>query len=70
MRAYVATTGSAFVLILLAHVARVVVEGWQVALGPAFIVSSLISAGLCIWSLQLWKSLRTKVSAMHDREHA
>ena len=63
MRAYIATTGSAFVMILLAHVARVVMEGWRVALGPAFMLSSIVSAGLCVWSFQLWKTLRPTASA-------
>ena len=63
MRAYVATTGTAFVLVLLAHVARIVSEGWHLATAPAFLASSLLYAGLCGWAFWIWKSLQPKAPA-------
>ncbi len=55
MKAYVATTGVVFVLMTLVHVWRVVVEGPQLAKNPHFILFTLLSVGLSIWS---WRVLQ------------
>ena len=49
------TTGVAFGLLALAHVLRVVQEGWGVAADPVFILTSLGSAGISVWA---WRLLR------------
>jgi hypothetical protein len=53
MRAYVMTTGAVFGLLALAHLWRVIEEGWGVASDPFFILTSLVSAGLCLWALRM-----------------
>ena len=55
MKAYVLTTGSVFGLIVLAHVARVVAEGSQLAKEPSFILMTVAAAALCLWA---WRVLR------------
>ena len=50
MRAYVITSGTVFGLVLVAHVARVVDEGLQVASDPLFVVSSMVALGLVLWA--------------------
>jgi len=55
MKAYVITTGVIFVLMTLVHVWRVVVEGLQLAKEPHFILFTILSVGLAVWS---WRVLR------------
>ena len=55
MKAYVLTTGSVFGLIVLAHVARVVAEGSQLAKEPSFMLMTVAAAALCLWA---WRVLR------------
>jgi hypothetical protein len=55
MKAYVITTGLVFVLMTLIHVWRVVIEGAQLAKDPHFVLFTLISVGLSLWS---WRVLR------------
>ena len=55
MRAYVATTGAVFGLLVLAHVWRVALEGWSMAREPAIVISTLASVGFCAWA---WRLLR------------
>ena len=47
MRAYVATTGVIFGLLVVAHVWRAVVEGPHLATDPWYILITLAAAGLC-----------------------
>jgi len=42
MRQYVMITGSAFGLLVLAHLARVILEGVHVAKVPFFVLSTLV----------------------------
>lgn len=64
MKYYVMTTGIAFGLLALAHVARVVLEGAHVAKSPIFVVTTIGSIALCIWALLLVKRLpRSGLSA-------
>lgn len=53
MRAYLITTTILFVLVTLAHAARVVMEGLHTLSDPAFAVSSVISVVMLVWSLRL-----------------
>jgi hypothetical protein len=58
MKAYVATTGVIFALIFAIHIWRLVDEGWELAQEPAFIISSLLSIGLCIWAWRVHRALK------------
>lgn len=58
MRRYLAVTGLVFVAILLAHAARVAVEGTRLLGEADFIVTSLAAAGLAGWALMLWRRSR------------
>ena len=53
MRAYVATSGTVFALLVLAHIARVFAEGLRVASNPWFIASTLAATVLCVWAFRL-----------------
>jgi hypothetical protein len=55
MKAYVMTTGAVFGLLALAHVWRVIQEGWSLATEPSFVLITLASAGICVWA---WRVLR------------
>ncbi len=56
MRAYVATTGVIFGLLVVAHVWRAVVEGPHLATDPWYILITLAAAGLCLWAWRVLKS--------------
>ena len=49
-RAYIATTGIAFVLIVVAHVVRVIEEGAALARAPSFLLFTAIAAVLAAWA--------------------
>lgn len=53
MKAYIATTGTVFGLITLAHLWRVISESAALARDPWFILLTLVTAGLCIWAFRL-----------------
>ena len=55
MKAYVITTGSVFGLIVLAHLARAVAEGPQLAKDPSFILLTAAAAVLSVWA---WRVIR------------
>ena len=55
MKAYLATTGAVFGLIVVAHVARVVLEGPAVA-NPAFIALTVAVAALAVWAWRLFRA--------------
>ena len=60
MKAYVITTGSVFALfalLTLAHLARVVFERPRLAAEPDFVVITLASAALCLWSMRVYRQL-------------
>ena len=50
MKAYVATTGVVFGLIVLAHIWRAIEEGSHVVKSPPFIAITLLAAGLAVWA--------------------
>lgn len=50
MKAYIATTGTVFGLITLAHICRIVVEGGGPAKEPWFVALTLLAAGLSVWA--------------------
>ncbi len=53
VRAYVAVTGLIFVLMVAAHVARIVAEGTGLLREPMIIATSLIALGLTVWAVVL-----------------
>jgi len=55
MRAYVATTGILFALIIVAHVMRVAFEGVKVLQDPLFELFTVVFAALAGWA---WRLLR------------
>lgn len=55
MRTYVVSTGTLFALVVLAHIARFVQEGPELARDPWFILATVVSAGLAAWA---WLLLR------------
>jgi hypothetical protein len=59
MKSYVITTGIVFLLIVVAHIARVAFEGAHVASDPFFILTTLIAVGLCAWTWRLYRMLHS-----------
>lgn len=57
MKAYLIVTGVAFMLLVVVHVARIVVEGWHVAGSPVFIISTSVAAAMCVWAIWLYRRL-------------
>lgn len=55
MRAYVLVTGIVFALILVAHAARVAVEGGRLLREPDFVAASVACLVLVIWAVRVLK---------------
>ena len=55
MKAYVITSGSVFGLIVLAHIARVFMEGPRVIQDFWFVTFTILAVGLSLWA---WRVLR------------
>ena len=53
MRSYLIVTILVFVLLLAAHVARIVVEGAGTLSDPLFVAGTLVAAGLAGWGIAL-----------------
>jgi uncharacterized membrane protein len=60
MKLYVAVTGTAFLLLFLTHVARVVVEGWHLATGVMFVATSVGSLTISVWAFLMYRQLRRR----------
>ena len=58
MKAYVATSGSIFGLIVLAHLLRIVAEGSRVARDPVFVLLTLAAASLSFWAWRVFGRLK------------
>ncbi|HKZ80173.1 MAG TPA: hypothetical protein VJ124_18000 [Pyrinomonadaceae bacterium] len=54
MKAYVITTGAIFLLITIAHILRIAMEGRHLASEPLYILLTVASAALSIWA---WRVL-------------
>ena len=59
MKLYILITGIVFALLFLAHVARLVLEGWQVA-SPVFVITTLASLAMCIWAISRYRQLQSR----------
>ena len=57
MKAYVATTGVIFTLIVVAHVLRIMAEGPKLLLQPVFALTSILSVALALWAWRLFRHL-------------
>ena len=53
MGAYLITTGVAFGLITLAHVARIFLEGSRLVTEPWFVLITFVAAALTVWAWRL-----------------
>jgi hypothetical protein len=55
VKAYLITTGAAFGLLAVLHVARLAAEGAYLLTEPIFLITTLGSIGLCVWAVLLLK---------------
>jgi hypothetical protein len=53
MKAYLITTGTVFGLITLAHIARIAVEGVELAKDPVYLLLTFAAAALSFWAWRL-----------------
>lgn len=60
MRAYVITTGLLFLAIVIAHAARIYVEGVHVLTQPDFLIASAFAVAMSIWAFRLIISPRRR----------
>jgi hypothetical protein len=58
MKGYVAVTGIAAALIVLAHVARALEEGMHLVKDPWWMISTLAAAGISFWAIRLLAGAR------------
>ena len=58
MRAYIVTTGAAFGLLTLTHIARMFEEGAHLITQPVFLLTTVGSASVCVWAIILLQKLR------------
>jgi hypothetical protein len=54
MKAYVVSTGVVFLIIFLAHIARLFSEGMHPITQPVFIFTSLLSVTFTIWAWRIF----------------
>jgi hypothetical protein len=57
VRAYVATTGVVFGLLVLAHIWRIVVEGRALGRDPYFLGITAIAAALSLWAANVLRRM-------------
>lgn len=57
MKAYVVTSGIVFLLVVLAHIARLISEGVHLLVQPTFALTSVLSTALTIWAWRLFSRL-------------
>ena len=57
MKAYVATTGVLFALLVVAHVWRWMAEGAHVLGDPIFVTFTLLAAVMCGWAVVVFRSI-------------
>jgi EamA domain-containing membrane protein RarD len=58
MKAYVATTGVMFALLVVVHVWRAVEEGPHLAKDPAYIVITILAAAMAFWAWRVFRTMR------------
>ena len=55
MKAYLVTTGTVFGLLTLVHIWRAVAESPALARDPWYVLTTALSAALCLWA---WRLIR------------
>jgi hypothetical protein len=64
VKAYLATTGSLFALLAVAHLLRTIAESSRLSTDPLFILEGpgigIIAAAICIWA---WRLFRVQVGS-------
>jgi len=58
VKAYIVTTGAAFGLLALAHIARMFEEGAHLLTEPVFLITTVGSASVSAWAIILLNKLR------------
>ena len=53
MKAYLLTTGTVFVLIIVAHIARMFAEGPGLLKEPAYVLTTVLCTALVVWAWRL-----------------
>ena len=56
MRAYTLVSGILFLLVLLAHIARLIAEGFGVLTNPVFDLTTLLAVNMVVWSYRVYRS--------------
>lgn len=56
MKAYIATTGALFLLLTIAHIARIFQET-HLARDPWFLLTTVISIAMAIWALRVFRRI-------------
>jgi len=59
MKAYVATTGVMFALLVAVHVWRAVEEGPHLAMDPAYVVITTLAAAMSFWAWRVFRAMRS-----------
>ena len=59
MKAYVATTGVMFALLVAVHVWRAVEEGSHLATNPAYVFITALAAAMAFWAWRVFSKLRS-----------
>lgn len=57
MKSYLLCTGAIFVLVALAHAARIFSEGVHPLTQPVFVATSVVSIALAIWAWRIFRRL-------------
>lgn len=58
MKAYLISTGMVFALLVVAHMARVALEGTRLLTEPDFVLATIVPACLGVWAWRLLKQLK------------
>ena len=57
MKAHAITAGLILVLLTFAHLCRIAFENRQLATGPDFVIITLVSATLAVWSMRVLRQI-------------
>ncbi|MEO7599855.1 MAG: hypothetical protein ABIV50_13040 [Opitutus sp.] len=60
MKAYVVITGIVFLLIVMAHGARLISEGFLLIKEPAFLLTSILSIVLSVWAGSVYRKIPSR----------
>jgi hypothetical protein len=57
MRAYIGTTAAVFLMLVIAHAARVVAEGSGPLRNPVFVTTTLVSLAFVLWAAVILRKI-------------